>query len=218
MKKITILLAAILLLFIAIPNQGISQENHGSNSPRFGIKGGVNFSNLYTNDNSEASMLTGYHFGLLCKVPITRIVAIQPELYLTTKGAEVKYNSLFIDGTASFKLNYLEMPLLIVVNITPNFNIHFGPYGAFLINGKARNVSNISLFNFEQNIDTHDYNRWDAGIAVGAGIDLGALSIGARYNYGLTNVGTEKTFMGITYLVPDANNGVINIYLSLSLN
>ena len=44
----------------------------------------------------------------------------------------------FVDGTAGFHLNYIEVPLMLVGNITQNFNIYAGPYAAFLINGNVR--------------------------------------------------------------------------------
>jgi hypothetical protein len=40
-----------------------------------------------------------------------------------------------MNGTAQFKLNY-RVPLLLVVNLTQNLNIHAGPYAAYLISGK----------------------------------------------------------------------------------
>jgi hypothetical protein len=87
-----------------------------------------------------------------------------------------------------------------------------------MIAGVVNNESNVSLFDFEQNIDLNDYNKLEAGLAAGAGIDLGPFSIGARYQYGLTNVGKERTFLGIAYTVPNASNRVINFYASISLN
>ncbi|MFA6128570.1 MAG: porin family protein [Bacteroidales bacterium] len=214
--KIAAFLTVLMLLCSMAP--GKSQESRDGLSPRFGLKGGVNFSNLYTNDRSSAKMLAGFNVGVFGKIFITEHLAIQPEFYFTTKGAEVTYNSLFVDGTARYHLNYLELPLLVVINITRNFNIHLGPYASYMISGVVTNESNVNLFNFEQNIDTNDYNKFEAGLALGAGIDLGPFSLGARYNYGLTNVGKERTFLGIAYTVPDASNRVLNIYVSVSLN
>lgn len=195
-----------------------AQFSNDRTVPHFGIKGGINFTNLYTNDASNAEMITGFNVGVYAKVPITAFLAIQPELFFTTKGAAVTYNTFFVDGTAGFHLNYMELPLLLVVNITKHLNIHAGPYAALLVSGIAKNISTVNLFNFEQNINTSDYSRIDAGFAVGAGIDLGAFCLGARFDYGLTNVGKPRTFLGTTYTVPDAKNGVINFYASIALN
>ena len=185
---------------------------------RVGIKGGINFSTLYADNVDDTKMLTGVNFGLFAKLPLSDHFAIQPELYYSMKGAEVKYNNFFVDGTARFNFNYIEVPLLLVVNITDFVNVHAGPYAAYLISGKAKNESNANIFDFEESLDTDDYNKFDLGIAVGVGLDFKAISLGLRYNHGTTTIGKEETFLGTTYTFPDAKNGVLSLYLSLSLN
>lgn len=216
MKKSIIAITTSLIMLCLIYTPARAQVNN--NSPRLGIKGGVNFSSLYTKDSYDSKMLTGFNIGVFSKVPLSQHVAIQPELYFSTKGAEVTYNNTFVDGIARFKLNYLELPLLLVVNVTDNFNIHAGPYAAYLISGKVTNESNLNLFDFEDNVNSDDFNRLDTGLAIGAGIDFGSLGIGIRYNYGLSTIGKEKSFLGTTYTFPDAKNGVINFYAALAIN
>lgn len=221
MKKTTILLTIIFLLIGITQSTCFAQETREKqevNAPRFGIKGGINFSDLYTKDADKSKITPGFNLGLFGKLPITNYIAVQPELYFTTKGAEVTYNNSFVDGTARFGLNYLEVPVLLVVNITDNFNVQVGPYAALLISSKVTNKANISSFDFEENLDGSDFNRLDTGIAIGAGLDIGAISLGARYNYGFSKVGKEQTILGTTYTIPDAKNGVINFYISFSLN
>ncbi len=215
MKETSKILVAALLLVGFSYTSVIAQE---TSTRRFGVKGGVNFSNLYNKDSESNKMRTGFNLGVFAKLPVTSMVAIQPELYYTTKGSEVTYNNAFVDGTASFDVNYLELPLLAVINITKNFNFHVGPYAALMITGKTKNESNVNLFNFEENIDVDDFNRLDAGIVAGIGIDFGAVGLSARYNYGLTKVGKERTYVGTAYTFPDATNGVLSINASVSFN
>ena len=182
---------------------------------QFGVKGGINLSNLYTSDASRSDMIAGFNLGVFDKLPVTSSLAIQPEFYVTTKGASVTYDNLFINGTAKFNLTYIEVPLLCVVNVTRLLNVQFGPYIAYLVDGKVKNVANVSLFNFEQNMNVNDYNRIDAGAVFGAGLDVGAITMGARYNLGLTKVGKTQSFLGTNYTIPNANNAVINFYLAV---
>lgn len=210
LKSIT---ASLLLIFITIA----STKAQDSNPVRFGIKGGVNFSTFYAKDVDNTKMRTGFNAGLFAKLPLSNYIAVQPELYYITKGAEVTYNGTFVDGTAGFRLNYIELPIMFVGNITKNFNVQAGPYAAFLINGKVKNESNVNLFNFEDNLNTDDYNTFEAGAAIGAGIDINAVSFGVRYNLGLTTIGRERTYLGTNYTFPDAKNAVISLYVSLSL-
>ena len=214
MKHSVKVIAAFILLTCLTHSLILAQD---SNPVRFGIKGGINFSTLYA-DDADSKMRTGFNLGMFCKLPLSNIIAVQPELYYTTKGAEITYNTTFVDGTAGFHLNYLEFPVMFVGNITKIFNVHAGPYVAFLINGKVKNESNVSLFDFEDNLDTDDYNTFETGFALGAGVDLGVFSFGTRYYHGFSKVGKERTFMQSTYTFPDAKNGVINLYMSLSFN
>lgn len=184
----------------------------------FGVKGGLNLSNLYTSDASSSDMIVGFNLGVFNKIPVSSFLAVQPEFYVTTKGASVSYNNLFADGIAKFNLTYLEVPVLCVVNVTRLLNVQFGPYVAYLVDGKVKNGSNVNLFNFEKNINVNDYNRIDAGVALGAGLEVGTITMGARYNLGMTKVGKTKSFLGTDYIFPNANNGVINFNLSVGFN
>lgn len=186
-------------------------------SPSVGIKGGVNFTNLYTEDVDDNNILTSFNAGLFVNLPVTSGVSIQPELNFSRKGSELVYDNAFASGTTRLKLNYLEMPVLLKLNLTPNLNIHFGPYAAYLIDGKATNESNDGSFNFEDNISNDDLNKWDYGLSGGVGLDFGSTSLGVRYNYGLQTIGKERNFGGSTYTFPDSKNSALSMYIGFKL-
>lgn len=213
MKKSIIYLLGISTLLVSSNLK--AQEN--KNVAQFGVKGGLNLSTLYTDNIEDKNTLIGFNAGVFAKVPLTSFIALQPEVYYTTKGAEITYNNVFANGTARFRLNYIEVPLLLVINLTKNINIQGGPYVAYLLNGKTTNESNVNLFDFEKNINTSDYNRIDGGVALGAAVDVGNVGIGARYSYGMTTVGKERDFAGTTYTFPDSKNGVFNLFIAFSL-
>lgn len=215
MKNLKIIIATILLT--GFSQISFSQSSNNETKLKFGIKGGVNFSNLYTDNVEENNVLIGFNAGIFAKLPITETFAIQPELLYTTKGAELKYNNAFVNGTSTFRLNYIELPVLLVINLTNNFNIHAGPYVAYLVDGKATNDSQGTLFDIENNLKNEDYNKFDTGLSVGVGFDTDNLGFGVRYNYGLQKVGKERSFLGTNYTFPDGKNSVINLYLSYSI-
>jgi hypothetical protein len=117
----------------------------------------------------RAPIQTGFNAGLYAKFPITNSVSIQPEISYTTKGAEL-YNNAFANGTATFKTNYIEVPVLLVFNLTNALNVHAGPYAAYMVSGKTTNDSN--LFTSETKLNTNDFKRFDAGLSGGIGVDL----------------------------------------------
>ena len=177
------------------------------NATKFGVKGGVNFSNFYTDDVDDNNVLTGFNVGFFAKLPIADNISLQPEISYTGKGSEQVYNNALVSGTAQFKLDYIEVPLLLVVNVTKNFNIHAGPYAAYMISGKTTNKSDSGSYNFEDNINVDDFNRLDAGLAGGLGLDLEPVSFGVRYNYGLTKIGKDNSDFS-----SDAKNSVLSVY------
>jgi hypothetical protein len=85
---------------------------------------GLNFSNLYTDTVDDNNVLTGFNAVWCFKFPITNSIAIQPEISYTTKDLNWVYNSFGVNGTAKFNINYIEVPILLVANLTDNFNVH----------------------------------------------------------------------------------------------
>lgn len=185
--------------------------------PEFGIKGGANMSNLYSDDEGvdDNNVLWGFNAGVYAAFPISDNIFIQPEILFTTKGAELEYNSDFASGTSKFKLNYVEVPLLVRFDLTENFNIHVGGYASYLVSSKVTGDGDIE---FDEELDADDFERFDAGLSAGIGIKLNPIGIGLRYNYGLTTIGKERDFLGSSYTFPDAKNSNLSLYLSYQLN
>lgn len=206
-----------LVLVFSLTQFTFSQGSNDTSKLKFGIKGGANFSNIYTDNVEENNVLVGFNAGLFAKLAITESLAIQPELLYTTKGSELKYDNAFVNGTSTFKLNYIELPVLLVVNLTKNFNLHAGPYVAYLIDGEATNNTQGTLFDIENNLKNEDYSKFDTGLSVGVGFDADKIGFGVRYNYGLQKVGKERSFLGTNYTFPDGKNSVLNLYVSYSI-
>ena len=205
-----LIFASLALSFMAFTTVQAQED-----ATKFGIKGGVNFSNFYTDNVDDNNVLTGFNLGLFAKMPVSENISFQTEISYTGKGAELVYNNAIVNGTAQFKLNYIEVPLLLVVNLTQNLNIHAGPYAAYLISGKTTNKSDSGSYNFEDNVNVDDFNRFDAGLAGGVGLDLESVSFGVRYNYGLTKIGKNDSNSNFTS--PDAKNSVLSVYASFAL-
>ncbi|OOV17522.1 porin family protein [Flavobacterium sp. LM4] len=206
MKKQSFYLYALTLFMTASFGMLQAQENV---TTEFGIKGGLNMSNLYTDDADDENVLFGFNAGVYATLPVSDFVAIQPELLFTTRGSKLEYNNALIEGNAKFKLNYIEVPLLVRVNLTKNFNIHAGGYASYLVSSK---VTGEGSFNFEEEFDTDNFNKFDAGIAAGVGLDFNPISIGVRYNYGLTTIVKDGDDSS------DLKNSNLSLYLSYKLN
>ena len=216
MKRINYKLSGILILSLIFSISILKGQTSDENKARFGIKAGLNISNMYTKDVQDKNTIFGFNGGLFLKVPVTSNFAVQPELLYTTKGSELTYNS-FVTGKASFTLNYVEMPVLAVINLTKIVNIYGGVYISTLTSVVVKNKSDVDLFNFENELKKSDFEMYDWGLVGGAGLDFNKVSLGIRYEYGMKPVGKERSFLGQSYRFPDARNSTIQIYLSISI-
>ncbi len=211
---IILLCAAIVLIFNA--SVSFAQRDDGKTT-HIGTKIGVNASNMYANEVDDSNMRIGMHIGFFARFAISDNLAFQPEFIYTMKGAELEYRNTFVTGTATFALDYLEFPLLLVLNFTENLSIHGGMYLAALSKVKVTNESNVGLFNFEQQMNEDDFESLDYGLVIGAGVDFDDFSIGLRYDYGLKQVGKERFFGQTSYRFPDASNSALQFYIAINL-
>lgn len=160
-----------------------------------GVKGGLNLSNIFNENINDQNMRVGYHAGLFFKLVMTDFLAIQPEFLYTTKGSTAEYNN-FLTGKGEFtqEFNYLEVPILGVINLSDNLNIHAGPYFAYLLSAKVENKSADASFNFVEDLDEDDFERIDFGIAAGIGFEFDIFRFGIRYDYGMKKIGKNQQF------------------------
>lgn len=201
-------------------SKAVAQEQQAmgesSLSPKFGIKGGVNITNLYVDDDvSDENMKVGFNAGFFAKLPVTRGFSIQPELLYSSKGAKETYDNFILgEGEYRFNLNYIELPVLAVFNLAKNFNLHVGPYVSYLagVNIKDLNKDEGTIDEVAE-LDADNFNRFDYGVAGGLGIDISNFTIGARYNYGLKEIGKSGSVSG--ELLKDSKNSAISLYIGI---
>ena len=183
-------------------------------TPKFGIKGGVNFSNLYVSNVQDEHLKLGVNAGFFAKLPMTKGISIQPELLYTSKGAKEKYNSLGQTGEYRFNLNYIETPLLVVFNLTHNFNLSAGGYTAYLVSANVKDLHSDGSITGVMDLNAGNFHRFDYGLAGGLGLDIGKVTLGARYNYGLQNIGRSGNLSGD--LTKNSRNIVATLFIGFA--
>src|SRR5690606_16656298 len=138
--------------------------------------------------------------------------AIQPELLYTTKGSENEWGGL-IDQTVKFNLNYLELPVLAVFKLGDTTEIHVGPYFSYLLG--ANIYTEGDLVGASEELDRDNSKSFDFGLTGGVGLNFGAVQIGARYNYGLSEIADSDA---AELVLGDAKNSCAQVYVALNLN
>ena len=180
-----------------------------------GIKGGVNLSTLSIDDNNDKNMKIGFNVGVYNKIALTESFAIQPELLYSRQGLKVEYDGI-ADGETKFNLNYINLPIKLVFNLSEDFEFQFGPYVGYLIDANLKSDAEVlGLFDIdsEDDVDRKNFNSIDYGLTAGLGFDLDPLIIGVNYNLGLSQVAKDDEF---SYnMLGDAKNRVIQVYVGL---
>jgi hypothetical protein len=181
---------------------------------RFGVKGGVNLSNLYIDEVNDEKAKVGLHAGLWMKAPIGELFAIQPELLWSSKGTRIgSYQNIPFtqDGQVRFNLNYVELPVLASLTLGP-VSIQAGPYVAYLFNANVKNLKEDLTTSGSVDLDRKDFNSTDFGLAGGLALDIKGFQLGARYNYGLREIGKSDIAGQITR---NAKNSVAQVFIGI---
>lgn len=206
----------IITLFIGLI--GFSQEQQTSTESglvgKFGIKGGLNFTNMYIDKVGDDKMKVGWHAGIFTKFPLGTGVSLQPELLYSNKGSKLNYTDQLIGaGEYRFNLNYLELPVLLTFNIAENFHINAGPYVGYLMKANVTDINNDGTVDELLALDEESFKRWDFGAAAGLGFDIEKFTIGARYNLGLTKINNSSI---LSQFAPNSKNSALNFFIGFS--
>jgi hypothetical protein len=166
-----------------------------------GFKLGASFANWNIEDeNVEISTdaITSFMGGGFVRFGLGRL-GFQPELLVVTRGAEFAAGDGDIFDVGRFKVDYVEVPVLLVLPLTSGMGIApyimGGPSFAFEIGCKIEaetGGTDVSEDCDQQGTDVFDRKSMDIGLTAGGGIEFplgpGALLIEGRYNFGLSNI------------------------------
>ena len=110
----------------------------------FGVKGGINFSNMTSDYFAESESKTGFHIGLVAEIPIVNKFSIQPEILYSEQGTNA--SEMMLGGGPikyEYKLDYLQVPILAKLNVYKNLSIELGPSFNFLTYDKKIRRSDL---------------------------------------------------------------------------
>jgi hypothetical protein len=165
-------LLAIIIIFL-LPGQSFSQL-------RGGVRGGINYASFDTDGFNLREFVRGFNLGAFARIEVSDFINIQPELAYSTKGRATEQ--------FSYELGYVDIPVLAIINIYPNFNFQLGPYASYLTDGRALARNNGGGVQVLPNYERNTFRTLDFGATAGAEFDVQRFAIGIRYNYGLTNI------------------------------
>lgn len=175
-----------------------------SYSQTFGVKGGLNLSNMHMKDNDETyddnnKMNPGFHLGATAEFPITEMFSFETGLLLSTKGAKQSYKYGGGVMHESINLFYLDIPLTSKatydIGDTKIYGV-FGPYLGMGLSGKLKyeetgGTATTEDVKWGSSSSDDDLKRFDYGLIFGTGVEINSIQIGLSYGLGLANISSE---------------------------
>ncbi|MFB9863362.1 PorT family protein [Rufibacter immobilis] len=215
MKKIFVLLVAVVASYAA------------QAQTTFGIKGGLNYSNLSGDlkDESRFNNKIGFNAGVYFNAPIVGdFFSIQPEILYSNKGYKYddveKTNLLGVteryEGTANF--NYIDVPVLARIKAGSLF-FEAGPQVSYLLNVNDKTkyyVNNKLEDRGTEEKSKSGYSDFEVGYAAGLGFATqSGISLGLRYNGAFTDLSDDSPARGD---FKDARHSVFQLSLGFPLS
>lgn len=155
---------------------------------RWGIKGGMNLSQMNIDDGhgqfTAAGMRAGFHLGSVAEYLFSDALALQPALLFMQNGSGELSNT-----TLTF--NQIQLPVNIKYSFKPaefKMFVAAGPYVGYLLSATAKqNGVSVDLFN--KSINAEPMRRIDYGLNIGTSVELNEnIDVGFGYQLGLSNL------------------------------
>ncbi len=164
---------ALMVLTIMILTPSVSQAQ-----TKFGIRGGLNASNISFDNLPNRGERYGFHLGIFTEVPlVTDFMSLQPELSYSVQGTNYKPASV----NQKLNLNYVDLLLPVAFKLS-SIDVQVGPFASYLI-------STPDYTYYKDNTIVVDaFKKFDAGLTAGLSYNFSRMMIGLRYNQGFMNV------------------------------
>lgn len=212
-RQVKLAILALLLVMMGTTTMVTAQRNRldmdRENFFRFGAKAGVNV-NKITGKSYKQGFNYNFQVGGFMQFNFSNRIGLQPEVSFVQTSTEFSddpsdiYDDIFRDGSQkSAKLNYLEIPVLLNINIgsSKRVKLQFGPaYGGLLkqtVDSLRTGIGSV-----------YKNGEW-SGIA-GLWLQLPVVNLGVRYKQGFTNINAIdnrqtwknqaiQVFLGVTF-------------------
>lgn len=185
-KKIGLLVAIVCISQLSMAQLKSKIKTDEESFFRFGAKAGLNI-NKINGQSYKAGFNYNFQAGAFVQLNFSNRFGLQPEINFVqtttefTNDATDIYDDLFRDGSQKkAQLNYIEVPLLLNINVgeSKHIKIQVGPAFGALLSQKIDQLQNGG--NLYKNNEI-------SGIA-GFWMQLPVVNLGARYKVGFTDI------------------------------
>lgn len=203
--------------YVNAPSTSSAATANKADGVRFGIRAGLNVADWSGEAVQGVQQLLdlsggavtrqqrpGFHAGAYVSLPLGPRFTIEPGVQYSEKGVRVsgklpieQLDFLNAQATATARMGYIDVPVLLKGYLTPGLYLYAGPQVSYLASGKARLAASVLGFDaFQQDFDVRSYFReLDFSVSGGAGYQLpNGLGLSAGYDYGLSSLDKNNRF------------------------
>lgn len=188
MKK-SIFLFSVALILSAFTLQAQEQNSDNRDKLQLGIKGGLNFSNIYDTDGEEfdADGKFGFVGGVFLAIPIGKYLGIQPEVLYSQKGYKSTGSFLGTNYEMKRTTNFIDVPILLQVKPVEFVTLLAGPQYSFMLKRKDEFTGGSLSAVQEEEFENDDLRNNILGVIGGADFNFENLVLGVRAGWDLQN-------------------------------
>lgn len=172
--------------------QPVANNYHRPTDTYYGIRVGVGVSTVSSDDRylDANGSKTGLNLGFVAGFQMARATPVYLETGLLYAGKGAKADS---NGTLSYSLDYLEVPLLMKYRLdldrATSLQPFVGVFGAVGVGGKVKDsYERLSYSSF----DDDGFQRFDGGLRLGCGLQYDHLYLELGYDLGLANISQDN--------------------------
>ncbi|MES2397450.1 MAG: porin family protein [Bacteroidota bacterium] len=191
MKKIILIIGAV----TTMANFSSAQETDLRERLLFGLKAGVNYSNVYDTQGEEfqADPKLGLAAGAFIAIPIGKYLGIQPEVLYSQKG--FKATGRILGGNYEFTrtTSFIDVPLLVSFKPSEFLTLLAGPQYSYLIKQSDVFANSSTSILQEQEFENDNVRKNILCLTGGVDLTLKHIVLGARVGWDIQNNNGDGT-------------------------
>jgi len=193
MKKTVILSIVMLSILTTVFAQ--SSDSDSRNMLTFGVKAGVNYSNVWDTkgEDFKADPKAGFAGGLFLGIPIGTSFGFQPEILISQKGFQASGSFLGLPYSFKRTTTYIDVPLQIQFKPIEYFTFVAGPQYSYLMHAKNTYTIGNSTTEQQQEFDNENLRKNILGFVLGADINISHVVLSGRVGWDLQNNNGDGT-------------------------
>ncbi|MBK8776261.1 MAG: PorT family protein [Saprospiraceae bacterium] len=177
-KKLKLLSAICLISMVTIQAQSTDRREN----LKFGVKAGINVSNIWDSQNQEftADSKVGFAGGIFLGIPIGSFLGLQPEILISQKGFKGSGTLLGSPYSTSRTTTYLDIPLQLQLKPAPFITLLAGPQFSYLLKQKDTYTYGSNSTEQEQEFNNENIRKNILGLVGGIDLIFGHLVLSGR--------------------------------------